>query len=143
MAEKPPAVPDVVDHGVLHHSTGILCYGSDKLVLEVDRGIVDCYRSFLPRSVVLNRQKYDAHISVVRKEIPPRMEFWKKHAGEQVEFEYGNMIRHGTVYFWLNAWSVRLEEIRLELGLPVDSLYVVPPPGFRKTFHISLGNIKE
>jgi hypothetical protein len=43
----------------------------------------------------------------------------------------------------LNVFSVRLEEIRAELGLPVDAPFHQPPVGFKKTFHITIGNLKN
>jgi hypothetical protein len=123
-------------------SSGVLRYGQSNLVLDVDQGVVDYYRALMPKSIRTNRQLYNAHISVVRKEVPPRMELWGKYAGEVVEFIYGNEVFHGTVYYWLNAFSKRLEEVRAELGLPVDSPFTKPPEGFLKTFHITLGNCK-
>lgn len=127
----------------LFTSTGTLRYGYTNLVLDVDQGIVDFYRAMLPKWIRTNRQMYPAHISVVRKEVPPNMQFWGKYAGEQIEFQYSNIIHNGTMYYWLNAWCKRLEEIRQELGLPVDSPYTRPPADFAKTFHITIGNIKE
>lgn len=127
----------------LYTSTGTLRYGYTNLVLDVDQGIVDYYRALMPKSISTQRQMYPAHISVVRKEIPPNMQFWGKYAGEQIEFQYSNVIHYGTVYYWLNAWCKRLEEIRQELGLPIDSPYTKPPDGFEKTYHITIGNVKE
>jgi hypothetical protein len=127
----------------LFTSTGTLRYGNTNLVLDVDQGIVDFYRAMLPKSIRTNRQMYNAHISVVRKEVPPNMELWGKYAGEQIEFKYSNVIRNGNLYYWLDVWCERLEQIRLELGLPCDSPYTRPPDGFSKTFHVTIGNIKE
>lgn len=127
----------------LFTSTGTLRYGFTNLVLDVDQGIVDFYRAMLPKSVRTNRQMYPAHISVVRKETPPNMDLWGKYAGEEIEFSYSNEIQSGNLYYWLNCWCKRLEDIRVELGLPVDSPWTRPPDGFAKTFHMTLGNIKE
>lgn len=126
----------------LFKSTGTLRYGETKLVLDVDQGIVDYYLSLIPKTIRTNRQMYAAHISVVRNE-SPNMELWRKYDEEQIEFQYSNIVHNGTVYYWLNAWCKRLEEIRRELGLVVDEIYTEPPCGFVKTFHISLGNTKE
>jgi hypothetical protein len=97
----------------------------------------------LPKSISTNRQLYKAHISVVRKEVPHNMDVWGKYEGQEIDFKYDNVIYSGNGYYWLNAFSVKLEEIRLELGLPVESLYTMPPDGFRKCFHITIGNKKE
>lgn len=131
----------------LHKSTGILRYGQGnagvKLIVEVDPGIAALYKSLIPKCYTLNHQKYAPHISVARKEQPPHMDTWGKYEGVPVDFYYDGIIHSGTIYWWINAFSVRLEEIRLELGLPVASPYTLPPDGFRKCFHITLANQKE
>lgn len=120
-----------------HKSTGILEYGNGnsglKLTVKIDPNIYFYYRSLIPKAICLNHQKFEPHISVVRKEIPQNMNFWGKYEKEKVEFEYDSFVYHGEIYYWLNAYSKRLEEIRLELGLPLS----------RKIFHITLGNIKK
>ena len=114
-----------------------------KLIVSVDEEIVRYYRSLIPKWFKVNPQMHRAHISVVRNEVPPKMEFWGKYEGEIIEFCYESIIRQGSVYWWLNVFCKRLEEIRLELGLPVSSPYTLPPEEFTKCWHISLGNQKE
>jgi hypothetical protein len=132
---------------MLYQSTGILRYSTKpllKLVLEVDSQISDYYRALMPRSIRINRQYYPPHISVVRKEIPPNMDAWDKYEDKEIDFSYENIIHtDGKVYYWINAYSNRLDEIRLELGLPLTSLYTLPPKGFDKCYHITIGNIKN
>ena len=127
----------------LFTSTGTLRYGLTNLVLDVNQDIVEYYRALLPKWIRTNKQMYPAHISVVRHETPPNMELWNKYAGEEIQFSYSHEIRNSEIYYWLDAWCERLEEIRLELGLPVDSPYTRPPDGFAKTFHITIGNRKN
>lgn len=115
--------------------------GGYRLVLAVDPGIVSLYRALIPKYHNVQKQAYPPHISIVRHETPN--EHWGKYENEVVEFTYGNHIYHDEVYWWLNAYSNRLEEIRLELGLPVDSPYTRPPDGMKRTFHITLGNTKR
>lgn len=126
-------------------SKGVLRYSEDpyKLIVEVDQAIADYYRSLLPKYKKPNPQKYKAHISVVRKEIPVNLEAWGIHEGEEVEFFYDPGVKFGTVYCWLNVWCKRLEEVRRELGLPVNSPYTLPPEGFEKCFHCTIGNYKK
>lgn len=131
----------------MFNSVGILRYsrldnGDYKLIVEVDTEIVRYYRYLTPKWVVSNPQAYPAHISVVRKEEPVFLENWAKYDGHLVEFQYSSTVHSGTVYHWLNAFSTRLEEIRLELGLPVSSPYTRPPDNFSKCFHITIGNRK-
>ena len=128
---------------MLFISSGYLRYHPNKLILEIDQQLVDYYRALVPKSIGLSRQRHDAHISVVRKETPPLMEFWEKYEGELIEFCYDPIIKNGEIYYWLNVFCVRLEEIRKELGLPVSSPYTRPPDGFSKCFHTTIGNIKH
>lgn len=128
----------------MHDSTGILRYSNDpyKLILEVDQGISDYYRWFVPKSVRLNKQMYPAHISVVRKELPKNLEFWAKYQGQEISFQYSNIVHWGNVYYWLNAYSDELVRIRLELGLP-DATNLTRPPDGEPCFHITIGNLKR
>lgn len=113
-----------------------------KLVVEIDSEISGYYRSLIPKWIHSNRQLYPPHISVVRKEVPKIMAAWNKYDGQEIEFWYENIIHFGSVYLWLNAFSSRLEEIRVELGLPISNIYTLPPEGYTKCFHITLGNFK-
>lgn len=127
---------------MLYYSVGTLSYSPNKLILSIDPGINNFYRSLIPRWIPLNSQMYPPHISVVRKEIPKSMEFWGVSEGEQIEFGYSPIIQWGTMYYWLDCYSRRLEEIREQLGLPLATQYPCLREGFRKTFHTTLGNVK-
>lgn len=131
-------------HSELFPSSGLLTYSNRpyRLVLEIDQSISDFYRSLVPKCKRLNRQKYSAHISVVRNEVPPNLNLWEKYHHQSVSFEYQSFIYNDNVYYWLNAFSTQLEEIRLELGLSVSSPYTLPLDGFNKCFHSTLGNSK-
>jgi len=139
--------PNEYEHGELFWSSGLLRYVIDrsgyKVNVMVDPGIVNYYRSLVPRYINLNPQAFPPHISVVRKEMPPNLDLWGKHEGEEIKFAYSNIVHHGKVYYWLNAFSQRLEEIRLELGLPVSTQYTRPPETYTKCWHITQGNTKQ
>lgn len=125
-------------------SKGPLRYNSNyKLIVEVDQDLSDYYRSLIPKWLPVQQQRWPAHISVIRKEIPLNLDYWGKYEGEEVEFYYDPIIQYGTVYYWLNVFCKRLEEIRVELGLPISSEYTRPPDCFEKVFHMTLGNKKE
>jgi len=132
----------------LHKSSGVLNYykegNSLGISVSVDQGISEFYRSLIPKYLPCNRQKYPAHITVVRihKEKPKDMKFWGMHEGNKIDFYYYSYVYEGSLYWWINTFSVKLEEIRRELGLPVTSEYTRPPDGFFKCFHLSLGNKK-
>lgn len=132
----------------MHKSKGPLKYSHStnagfKLIVEVDPGITSFCRALIPKHITINPQRYAPHISVVRHEHAVNMDFWGRYEGQFVEFEYDPYIHHGKVYWWLNVFSTRLEEIRVELGLPVSSEYTRPPDGYDKVFHMTLGNHKN
>lgn len=128
----------------MFYSVGVLKYFEKpyKLIVQVDYGISEFYRSLIPKYVKVNRQMYAPHISVVRKELPPKMEFWGKYQNKRINFEYDFMVYNNETYFWLNAYARELEEIRLELGLPICSPWTKSPDG-RHRFHVTIGNCKN
>lgn len=127
-------------------SIGTLRYDRNplKLVLSVDQGIVDFYFALIPKYVWprINRQKYRAHVSVVRNARPKNMAAWGKYEGKKVEFEYDPFVRNDKTYYWLNAFSPELERIRVELGLPIADQYTRAPDGSHR-FHITIANTKQ
>lgn len=111
------------------------------LVVDVDPEIVEYARSLVPKTVRLNRQKFAPHITVVRNEKPVNMEAWRAHEGLVVEFQYSSLVFHDQLYYWLGAQCPRLQEIRVELGLPESSEFT-RPPDMSDLFHITIGNLK-
>lgn len=85
---------------------------------------------------------YSSHISTVRNETPLNLSVWRKYHQQEISFDYEPFIYNGTVYYWLNAYSKNLEDIRLELGLPNTSEFTRSPDG-RHKFHITIGNLKH
>ena len=131
----------------LHKSVGILKYSYTKeygykLILTVDQGIALFYRWLIPFWKVANPQRYPAHISLVRKEIPKNLAVWGRHEGRRITFSYSPDIQCDEKYWWLNVYSKELEDIRAELGLPVGSKYTRPPDGYEHPFHITIANRK-
>lgn len=139
----------------LHEATGTLRYRAlhnvktgimtnTRLAVEVDQELADYYRSLIPKYIEQNRPRWPAHITVVRaeKETPTIMEPWGRYEGQKINFLYSPEIQEGKIYYWLNVFCKRLEEIRIELGLPCTSQYTQPPEGFRKCFHMTIANCK-
>lgn len=124
-------------------SVGTLEYSENpyKLIVSVDDNIGRYYYSFIPKYVYARIQMYPSHISVVRKEIPKNMLAWRKYQGQEISFEYEPFIYNDETYYWLNAYSPTLEDIRVELGLAPRSRYTYSPDG-RHKFHITIGNTK-
>jgi len=129
----------------MYKSTGIIRYNEGhRLTVEVDQGIADFYRSLIPKWIKTQSQMYAAHITVVRtkKETPLCLDAWGKYEGELIDFYYNPEIRIEESYCWLDVYCKQLETIRKELGLPVESLYTIPPEGFDKVFHMTIANRK-
>jgi hypothetical protein len=102
-----------VSSGILHYD-----YEEAKVILEIDQDIVEYYRSFIPKSIRYNIPLYAAHISIVRKESPPKLRYWGLYEGEEIPFLYSNILREDDFYFWIDvAPNERLKQIRNELGL--------------------------
>lgn len=135
---------------MLYESSGVLRYSivdiGYKAIVEVEQDLADYYRILIPKYKDVQRQRYGAHISVVRHEVPPNLALWGKYEGEEIPFMYDSEIKSGTrpkdgkIFYWLNVFSARLEEVRTELGLPVSSQYTLPPEGYLKCFHTTIGN---
>jgi hypothetical protein len=127
----------------MNRSEGVLRQGvtpqGEKLVLEVDPGIVDLARALVPKAVRLNRQKFAPHATVVRDE-PGHLALSPFHE-VRVEFEYESEVRNNNVYYWLNLHCPRLNAIRVELGLPFWN-WACRPPDNQDCFHITIGNCK-
>lgn len=132
--------------GRLNKSSGVLKYSPEpnNLRVVVDPEIYKYYRSLIPKWFKTQPQMYEPHVSVVRREpVIPNIAVWGKYEGEEIEFEYSHEVFAGEVYCWLNVFCVRLEEIRRELGLRIDSPFTRPPDGYEKCFHMTLGNRKN
>jgi hypothetical protein len=125
-------------------SIGTLVYSNNpyKLIVDVDNEIGSYYRSLIPKYLQVRKPMYSSHISIVRNEIPPNLNMWGKYQSTQVSFEYESFIYSGELYYWLNAYSSILEDIRIELGLSNLSEYTKSPDGKHK-FHITIGNTKH
>lgn len=125
-------------------SVGKLIYFENhyKLIVAVDNEISYYYRALIPKYLQVRKPMYSSHISVVRNEVPPNLNRWGKYQGLEVNFEYESFIYNDELYYWLNAYSPILENVRVDLGLPNLSQYTRSPDGKHK-FHITIGNTKH
>jgi len=107
------------------------------MILKTDEGIIDYYKYWLKTKYDIRFEKtiWGSHISVNRGFTPPKKELWGKYEGEEIEFSYSNRIYLvNQIFFCIDAYSARLEEIRLEMGLMKQ-----PNHGF----HITVGRINK
>lgn len=126
-------------------SEGVLTYGPDiRATIWVDPDIARYYRALIPKAKYAKPQKHPAHITVVRIGIekPKNMQVWGKHEGEEVSFICESVVKFNNPYFYLDAWSEKLGDIREELGL---GRYRMPHPEspFFNRYHITIGNVKK
>jgi hypothetical protein len=138
-----------ISQNTLFKSSGKIVYEENYCVkLLIEQNILDYYFKLIPKYFNANKPRWPAHITIVREkdkletEIPSKPEFLGKYEGEYIDFCYYGNMRHEGRYFWLECYSVRLEQIRLELGLLAKSQITIPPKGFKKTFHSTIGNLK-
>lgn len=122
---------------------GRLQYGPGiRVVVWIDKEIGRYYRSLVPKSIFIQPQMYPSHVTVVRTaiEIPSKMEAWGKYENEEILIDYSNEVHFDDPYFYLNAWSERIGEIREELGL--SQYRMLHPSGYKDCYHITIGNTK-
>lgn len=119
-------------------STTIIKYleDVDEVYAFVDKQLVLYYRALVPKYIPLNKQRYDPHISVVRKEIIIDKTNWNKYNNKEVEFEYTNDIGNNDLYYWINVKCDFLCEIRQSLNLSRTTPW-------ENKFHITIGNVKD
>ncbi len=107
------------------------------IILKTGEGIVEYYKHWIKKhyDVKFENTNWGSHISVNRGVVPPKKELWGKYQGAQIEFTYTNRIyRANDLFFCVDAYSGRLEEIRSELGLS-------PQPNYG--FHLTIGRINK
>lgn len=119
-------------------SQGMMKYGPGiRAVVVIDPQFAKYYLNLIPKYYYANPQMHDTHITVVRTnvEVPSVMTAWGKYNDQKVYFEYIPMIKVSKKYFYLDAFSEQIGDIREELGLP----------RFRNDYncyHITIANIK-
>jgi len=68
----------------------------------------------------LGKPRAGSHITVVNGDVEKRQldsDYWMKHAGKDIEFEYQSLIKSQSGFYWLTAHCEVLLDIREELGL--------------------------
>ena len=117
----------------------LIYYPSWWLVLYTDNEICKYYRSlmFLEfKHLKINAPKHEAHISIIYgdREEPLNKHFWGKYKDEEIDISYDPFIIQDREYFYMRVYCTRIEDIRVELGLP---------PNHEDTpWHITIGNTK-
>jgi hypothetical protein len=120
----------------MYTSSGKLSYGNSWLLLHVDSELLRYYRYFVLKYC---GRKLNAptlpHITVIAGKYEKVCDspIWGKYHNEIVTFEYEPTVYNDDIYYWIQAKSLRLEEIRKEFGL-------TPIPYW--PYHATIGNLK-
>lgn len=103
-------------------------------ILKTDEEIIRYYKAMIAQlyDVSFEKTVWGSHISVIRGTAPPNKSQWKKYQNETISFQYTNRVYRAHSFFCIDAYSPRLEEIRVELGLS-------PTP--KAGFHITIGRL--
>lgn len=129
-------------------ATGTIQYRKDKtglwVIAGIDQDIADYYLSLIPKYYKVKRTRWFAHATILRpEENAPDTSSWGKYDGDTAQFVYDPCIFQENGYWWFNLWSKKMETIRLEFGLSIESRITIPPAGYSKCFHCTVGNIFE
>lgn len=104
------------------------------IVAYVDNQLTEYYRSLIPKALYVNGQRYQAHITIIRADVEPVPDKASIYDGKYINYQYDSTIFTCGTYYWLNAHSKDIEDIREDLGLPRIKY---------DTFHITIGNCKN
>ena len=108
------------------------------LILECDREIGRYLRHLYTVSVHHTRQLQEplwgTHVSVVRDEEPPHLEFWEEVAGDEVVLHYEPEIRIANGFAFAPVRCEPALDYRERLGLPRQPEYPL---------HLTIGNLRS
>lgn len=86
---------------------------------------------------------WGSHISVIRGERPKDISLWQKYENKKIFFEYDpQYINTNKKHWWIRITSPELEEVRLELGLTPQPMFLHRQTGEQRVnpFHLTLGH---
>lgn len=123
-------------------SSGVIRYSENSqswVVIDCDPDISAYYRKLFElytyKTLKPARPAWSAHISVLTKEQPQKLEKWKIRNGQSIEFVYNpTQIRFCPVYIWIPVVCEEALDIRVELGLKREPYWPL---------HLTVGNFKE
>lgn len=123
--------------GVLHYDPGKGTKGFDPhwALLLCDNEIAAYYSWLLKRRGIAvhsnDKGLWKTHVSVLKGDVPPKLDAWGKYEGYEVEFHYSNQIRYDNgKHAWVDVYSPQLGSIREELGFD-----------FKPWYHMTIGRL--
>jgi hypothetical protein len=124
-------------------SSGIINYDTSdghRVTVSVDRDIGEYYYALIPRFYRVLKPRWNPHVTVVSpidEVIHPEM--WGAREGQRANFVYDHVVLYEKGFWWFNLWSIEMEDIRKELGMHCKSRVTIPPEGYSKAFHCTVG----
>jgi hypothetical protein len=101
-------------------------------ILKIDLSVLTPYLDEIRADgTAVSCSAWGPHCTVMRGEGPTNHALWGKYEGQEFQITTSDELRSNKAgYYWLNAQSRALENVRTELGLP-------PRP--RPPFHLTIG----
>jgi hydroxypyruvate isomerase len=112
---------------------GRLYTDGKKIVANLGWDFGNYYYKLMPKYLDAQRQKFEAHVTIVRSFERAKIE--KPYKGV-ITIDYDPMVWYDEPYYFLKCWSEEIGQIRNEVGLPK----------YRKPFdyyHITIANTKS
>jgi hypothetical protein len=76
---------------------------------------------------------WKTHISIIKGDLIPNLNDWKKYDNYEIEFHYNHIVRYDNGrHAWLDIYSEDLATIREELGLD-----------YKPWYHLTIGRLKR
>lgn len=115
---------------------GTVKYRSNSCVLEFCKDFGAYYYALIPKYKNAQRQKYLAHVTIVREFEKPNDWFrFKLFEDERFSIDYSPNICYKFPYYYLECQSPEIEMLRLFYGLS--------PYRINNCYHITIGNVKN
>jgi len=122
--------------GIIHYDTS----DGNRVTVSVDQAIGEYYYALIPKHFRVLKPRWKAHVTVVSpidEIVYP--EKWGAQEGKIANFVYEHEVFYEKGFWWFNLFSVEMENIRKELGMHCKSRITVPPEGYVKAFHCTVG----
>ncbi len=120
----------------LYRLTGTVHFRERTCYATFDKETAKYYYSLIPKYKNVKTQRYSPHITIVREFEKPNRRFFQDRLnfnGLEISYYYSPIILNDRKYYYLNVYSLEIEELRVLFGLK----------RFRfNCFHVTIGNTK-
>jgi len=114
---------------------GTVKYRGNSCILELCEDFGAYYYALIPKYKNAQRQRYRAHVTIVREFEKPNKQFdIKPCEGDIFYLDYSPNICYSYPYYFLECQSKPIEDLRILFGLE--------PHRLNNCYHITIGNVK-